>query len=373
MPNLFRVPTKGIGKEGEQIFDVFGPEGHIADPNDPQLQGIDINALPFGTAPSDFESKFGIQPGFQEPKTPAEKLKDQGAVTTGGLPEDNQKKQEDAARRKRILDFQEQLFASLTPSPEEQKLQADLAAKRQEGTGAFVGAQEDIAGIEGRPSTMGFITGATAQRQKQFELQKMRIALEMQPLVDRLNTLSQERGNVKEKAKLALELQQSTMPEVLKTEINEETGEIISVERDPFTGETTSKVVGNITPKPKGTKYVSTSQEVASDGSKIFTGITEDGTVVREVIAPAGTFRVPGTETPEKNVFVETKKSLQQYKDEGFDRAEVELEWRTQNAASGQDPKDVILPLTVQKALDELYPETQEDTEAKWYNPLTWW
>lgn len=77
-----------------------------------------------------------------------------------------------------------------------------------------------------------------------------------------------------------------------------------------------------------------------------------------------------------KDIFVEAEKSLSQYKKQGYTRAEVEAEWRGANAASGQSPEDVQMPLTIQRALDNLYgaaPEaTPTENTSKWYNPLSW-
>lgn len=61
---LTKVPTQGVGPGGEQIFDVFSGQEHIADPNDPRLKGVNIPNLPAGQAPTGFQSKF--QKGFQD-------------------------------------------------------------------------------------------------------------------------------------------------------------------------------------------------------------------------------------------------------------------------------------------------------------------
>ena len=55
---LTKVPTEGVGPQGEQIFDVFSGQEHIQDPNDPRLKGVNIPNLPTGTAPGGFQSKF---------------------------------------------------------------------------------------------------------------------------------------------------------------------------------------------------------------------------------------------------------------------------------------------------------------------------
>jgi hypothetical protein len=84
-----------------------------------------------------------------------------------------------------------------------------------------------------------------------------------------------------------------------------------------------------------------------------------------------------GSETTTKNIFMETQTTLQQYKEQGYTRQQVEDEWKKQNAASGQDPTTVELPLTVKSGLDAIYGTTPivPATPTKvfhWYNPLTW-
>lgn len=64
---LTKVPTQSVGPKGEQIFDVFAGQEHIADPSDPRLKGIDIAGLPEGQSPTGFKSKF--ETGFDKAKT----------------------------------------------------------------------------------------------------------------------------------------------------------------------------------------------------------------------------------------------------------------------------------------------------------------
>ncbi len=81
----------------------------------------------------------------------------------------------------------------------------------------------------------------------------------------------------------------------------------------------------------------------------------------------------------EKNVFDDARRTVQQYKKEGYSRADFENEYRKANAANGQSPEEVELPLTVKKALDDTFgaeaaPVTPEKTPywgGNW-NPLNW-
>ena len=61
---LQKVPTQSVGPDGKPIYDVFGGQEHIQDPNDPRLKGTDIATLPTGQAPPSFKSKF--EQGFQK-------------------------------------------------------------------------------------------------------------------------------------------------------------------------------------------------------------------------------------------------------------------------------------------------------------------
>ena len=61
MPQLFKVPTGSTGPGGP-IFDIFDPSGHIADPNDPRLTGVNLSGLPEGQAPTGFQSQFEQAP-----------------------------------------------------------------------------------------------------------------------------------------------------------------------------------------------------------------------------------------------------------------------------------------------------------------------
>lgn len=65
-PDLFKVPTQGVGPGGEPIFDVFSGGEHIQDPSDPRLAGVNIPDLPSGVAPTGFKSKF--ERGFESAK-----------------------------------------------------------------------------------------------------------------------------------------------------------------------------------------------------------------------------------------------------------------------------------------------------------------
>jgi hypothetical protein len=76
-----------------------------------------------------------------------------------------------------------------------------------------------------------------------------------------------------------------------------------------------------------------------------------------------------------KNIFQEAQTTLQQYKDQGFSRQQVEDEWKKQNVANGQDFTTVELPLTVQRGLDVIYGPVPTIIPVKtkvWYNPFSW-
>lgn len=101
---------------------------------------------------------------------------------------------------------------------------------------------------------------------------------------------------------------------------------------------------------------------------------------INQIISQQGA-NIPVKETAadikaNQNVFTEAQKSLAQYKEQGYTRAEVEAEWRGANAVAGQKPEDVQMPLTIQRALDNLYGaapvEATPASTSHWYNPLSW-
>lgn len=213
-----------------------------------------------------------------------------GIVTTSETPEEKARKSEQDRVRKTILDLNQKILESFNPTPEETQLEQELLSKRQQGRELEESLAQGREDESQKVVPLSVVTGRQASLERQADLKRRAAAITMQPLVDRLETLQKVRGQTAEKAKIAIQLQQATLPEVLKTDINKDTGEIISVERDPLTGAVTSRVVGTVNVEGQPLDFASTSQEVAADGSKIFTGITKDGQVIRQVIAPAGTF-----------------------------------------------------------------------------------
>lgn len=142
--NIFRVPTGVKDASGQEISDVFIGNEHISNPSDTRLQGVDLTTLPIGTAPEGFKSRF----------TPsAASLYDQGAVTTGQLPEERQSFFKDLQdRMKKTDETVSGLMALYTPSDREQELQKQV----DELIGA---AEQGITREEERIAPMSVVTG----------------------------------------------------------------------------------------------------------------------------------------------------------------------------------------------------------------------
>lgn len=121
---------------------------------------------------------------------------------------------------------------------------------------------------------------------QQAALLEQQIAMQALPLEQRLETLALEKGNAIETINLAMELQKMTRPDVLSTEVNKTTGDLIAVVQDPQTGTVSSQVVGNVG-ADASKDYIA--QSVAFDhsrGQDVFRGVNADGTVD---IIPLGT------------------------------------------------------------------------------------
>lgn len=102
-----------------------------------------------------------------------------------------------------------------------------------------------------------------------------------------------------------------------------------------------------------------------SDGSDVL--VDKEGNIVKVIGGP----KVP------ESTFKKTETTLQEYRDNGYSRQEVEDEWKQANASANQDPSEVILPLTVQSALNKIYgekppEEAPADSGKRWYKPWTW-
>ena len=342
-----------FGRAGEQVFETTGGQRRpiTSKEFEEQLksQGLNLEVLPpLGPAPT---------PGQQE----VEKTLGAGATGTFKFPSE----QTDFLKtiQDRFAKTDEMIASILTAgerSEEEKKLKQTIG----DITTSFEAGLQDI---NGQTIPMSLIIGQGAELEKRATDKVKALTRLLDIYKDdreaKYNTLVKAYDLSRNSTNDMIALYKLTQPD--KIAFNSTTGEVIF--SNPMTGEITTKKAPGYTPTPDKTPLQKEYEYMVTQGYK--------GSVMDYATLKATQY---GTEDPTKDIFKQTQDSLQQYKDQGYTRKEVEQEWRTQNAASGQDPKDVILPLTVKRALDALYPETktseptQPTGETKWYNPLSW-
>ena len=125
---LFKVATGSTGPGGP-IFDIFDPSGHISDPNDPRLTGVNLSGLPEGQAPEGFESEFLPV----EPSAVGSTVEIRNNLTSNGLVPSDVEDVNDQAGLDAIVDRFEatddivsRIVEMAGPDPEIQQVEADI-------------------------------------------------------------------------------------------------------------------------------------------------------------------------------------------------------------------------------------------------------
>ena len=83
------------------------------------------------------------------------------------------------------------------------------------------------------------------------------------------------------------EYQALTKPDVLKTDVNPQTGDVIAFVQDPNTGAVTSQTIGNIGVSAKD-QYISTGTYRNGSNQEVFYGVKPDGTATQIVLGTSG-------------------------------------------------------------------------------------
>ena len=207
--DLTKVKTGSVGPDGQPIYDVFSGTEHIQSPTDPRLQGVDINSLPDGVAPTGFQSQF--QPVSIQPKDEVPNAALEGAITRGDI---NRLMRENQTNFQTQLDSQNkvnqdlfnQTLQKMQLTPEEKAAQDRLLGLQQlqdqavqqvqerplDGTVLKSGLQNEINNIT---------TGNTREslvnlRKQQFEAQRLQVLQgQRQQELDALK-LQLDQGNI---------------------------------------------------------------------------------------------------------------------------------------------------------------------------------
>ena len=158
-----------------------------------------------------------------------------------------------------VFDFRDQLaqqaqsaLALSQPSETELGLNEDIF-RAQEALNQVI---EDERGLidfsEDRQVDISTIRGEQAQTRREFGLRKQDAVNTLSAFVDQKSLLREDRTQqlqaTRENFSLLQQLAQATLPDVLQTQVNEQTGEVTATVRDPNTGEITTVNAGFVEP-----------------------------------------------------------------------------------------------------------------------------
>ena len=175
----------------------------------------------------------------------ADKLKNEGAVTTSETPPEQSQFYKDMEARLKKSDEQvSQLMNLYVPTAQEQKLQAEIDQ-------IYGAAEAGINQEADRPATMGFITGAQASIER-------RANQKLAGLQRELTRLQGNREGQRDAIKAAFDIRRQSVQDAIslyklaaldKIAIDERSG--IAYFMNPITGEITSKPLPGFQPKPE--------------------------------------------------------------------------------------------------------------------------
>jgi hypothetical protein len=169
----------------------------------------------------------------------------------------------------------------------------DIQATRMRLRGELQQTQDKS---EDRLVDIGTIRGEQAQAQRQASGLDIELSIREQRAINKLNSYITLRGQDIDAATKSYEftkdniaamtaLTEATKPDVISTEIDKVTGDIIAVIQNPD-GTTTSEIVGTLSPEVADLKFAE-SHTWDSNGRETFWGITTDGKVISQDLGPS--------------------------------------------------------------------------------------
>lgn len=433
---LFRVPTEGVGPGGEPIFDVFGPEGHISgeDPSVFQpggvLHGVDIPSLPIGEAPGGFKSKFAK--AFDQAKTTlgdgAVSDTDAGTAVSK-VPSDVPDKPTQFLRQDDFFNELVKTWQDFMSSDNQRASLVDTYKTMLKESGVeeidlelidlksiIEGSEDDIRReitASGGFATNSQILALTNARNKSL-IRNYNTLLETRNSKEKylstiigLEQIDRQSADAKFESMFNMGVQIFEMGQQMKRNATEAYDRIIDsvgydgllemTQNDPYTISVVERGLGLPSGGLKlvaerefvkenllsladaarlGVPYGTTVAEAAEMG---ITPDTEEDilspTEAARLGVPYGTTKSEAAKMgitptlgvppkPEVDIFAEARNTIQLYKDNGYSREDIEKQY---------EDAGTEIPLTVQSALDTLYPEVPEPEKVtKWWNPFSW-
>ncbi len=182
--------------------------------------------------------------------------------------------------------LQQQYLQALQPSAQEQQLVEQMNTLNQQ-------ARQEIERSENRLAPTFAITGEQAAIDRQASIQRQGLADNLNALIGQRQTqidgLTAVMQFSKENLDTLFNLQKLTMPDVLTTQTDPQTGEIFVITRDPQTGEITQQTIGQLTPEASQLDFLQKGTYTnAQTGDITFWGLTQDGQIVNQIVGNQG-------------------------------------------------------------------------------------
>lgn len=179
--------------------------------------------------------------------------------------------------------FQQQYLAAMQQSAAEQQAQAQLDALQQ-------GTLQGQVNIEGQRIPTPLIGGQLDEFKKQIAFQQIPLEQKLKRLTTerqgKLDALKAQLGFSESALDIALQLQKMSKPDVVSTQVNKETGDVLVVSQNAD-GSFSTTNVGNVGAS-KEKNYTNTGTYRDSDNNEVFWGLTPDGKIETKVLGKSG-------------------------------------------------------------------------------------
>lgn len=181
--------------------------------------------------------------------------------------------------------YQSQILAASTPSEEENRLNDELDTLNQE-------LEQGIVNIRGERIATPLIGQQSQKLQENY-------AFKIKPLQDRVNSLIKARSTQvdaltrvmqasSQNIQMLQNIQALSQPDVLGTNVNDQTGDVFAIVKSPD-GNITMGKIGNVGSTNKAKSYTSTGTYQDGNGQQYFYGVLPNGTIENIQLAGAPT------------------------------------------------------------------------------------
>lgn len=180
--------------------------------------------------------------------------------------------------------LQNRILEAIRPTETETQLQARLRESSQAEEAGVLGATERALGTT---RVARAVQGEQALITQQEQARRRVLADELNALVNQravqVDALTQALEFSQENLAGLQTLQQLTKPDVLSTQVDATTGQIIATVQDP-NGNVRTEVIGSVTPEVKEKTLRNTGTFTDEQGNLVFFGIDETGQIIKQVV-----------------------------------------------------------------------------------------